>query len=223
MIAGGVTEAAAETRCRAVAVLSRTHSSRASVTPRTVRRRQRLDDSLGAMTRHPWKRLSAWVIDWLCIAGFVAAVAALGIPLYLSGITSDVPALVSNVIATTVLVVPVTGALARFESSASSATPGKRLRRLTVVNSITRSRIGFGRALARNSLKIALPWVIGHAAVFAIVLASATSTVPTAVWLLTAIAYILPVAYVVSLFIGQGRTPYDRLCRTAVLTHSRDH
>ena len=25
-----------------------------------------LDDSLGAMTRLPWNRLSAWLIDWLC-------------------------------------------------------------------------------------------------------------------------------------------------------------
>ncbi len=180
-----------------------------------------LDDSLGAMTRLPWNRLSAWVIDWLCIAVFVAGIAAIGIPLYLSGITRDVPALVSNLIATAVLVVPVTVALARFESGARSATPGKRLRRLTVVDSVTRRRISFRRALARNSLKIALPWVIGHAAVFAIVLASATSTVPTAVWLLTAIAYIMPVAYVVSLFIGQGRTPYDRLCGTSVVTLCR--
>ena len=32
----------------------------------------------------------------------------------------------------------------------------------------------------------------------------------------TALAYFLPIAYVASLFIGSGRTPYDRIIRTAV-------
>lgn len=37
----------------------------------------------------------------------------------------------------------------------------------------------------------------------------------------TALAYFLPIAYVASLFIGSGRTPYDRITRTAVTRIAR--
>jgi hypothetical protein len=64
---------------------------------------------------------------------------------------------------------------------------------------------------------VAVPWTIGHAAVYGIVASGGESTVPVQVWLLTAVAYVLPIAYVVTLFVGSGRTPYDRIAGTAVV------
>lgn len=174
------------------------------------------------MTRHPWNRLLAWLVDWLGVLAWVAIVAAVGIPLYLGGIIGTMPPLWLNLVATVTLVVPVTVVLAGLESSAKEASFGKRARRLNVVSARTGSRMSFRQAIARNALKIALPWTIGHAAVYGIVASSGTGAVPISIWVVTAIAYVLPVAYVVSLFLGTGRTPYDRLCGSVVVTARTD-
>lgn len=174
------------------------------------------------MTQLPGDRLLAWMVDWLGILAWVGVVAAVGIPLYLIGITGKLPPLWLNLVATVTLVAPVTVVLAGLESSAREASFGKRARRLKVVSARTGSRMSFRRALARNVLKIALPWTIGHAAVYGIVASSGTGAVPVSVWVVTAIAYVLPVTYVVSLFLGTGRTPYDHLCGSVVLTAPTD-
>ena len=121
-----------------------------------------------------------------------------------------------NLIASLILVVPVTLALAGLESSPREASLGKRVLRLRVVRVGTGAPVSLWRALARNTLKVAVPWIIGHAAVYGIV-ASSDGTVPAPVWLLTAVAYVLPIAYLVSLFVGSGRTPYDRIAGTTVV------
>ncbi|MEX2551862.1 MAG: RDD family protein, partial [Actinomycetota bacterium] len=61
----------------------------------------------------------------------------------------------------------------------------------------------FPRALLRNALKIAVPWMLGHAVVFELVQTSEAeaSAVPGWLWVVTAGAYVLPAAYVVSLFV----------------------
>ena len=156
-------------------------------------------------------------MDWLCILVWVAITAAVGVPLFLTGVTSGLTFWALNVIASLILVVPVTLALAGLESSAREGSLGKRVRRLRVVDVATGDRVSFWRALARNIMKIAAPWMIGHAAVFGIVASSDASAVPTAVWIVTAVAYILPVTYLVSLFVGSGRTPYDWAAGTAVV------
>jgi hypothetical protein len=65
-------------------------------------------------------------------------------------------------------------------------------------------------------VKLSLPWTIGHAAVIEIVGVGGAAQVPVGVWVLTAVAYLVPIWYVVSLFVGSGRPPYDRLARTRV-------
>lgn len=177
---------------------------------------------VAGMVRHPWNRLFAWIIDWLAILVWVAVVAAVGIPLYLVGLIGTMPLLWLNLVAAVLLVVPVTLVLAKFESGAKEGSLGKRARRLKVVSARTGARLSFQQAIARNALKIALPWTIGHAAVYEIVTSSGNGVVPISVWILTAIAYVLPITYVVSLFFGTGRTPYDRLCRSIVVTAPTD-
>ena len=168
------------------------------------------------MDRHPWNRLLAWGIDWLCILGWVAITAAVGIPLYLSGVTAHLSLAVLNLISALILVAPVTLGLAGLESGRREASLGKRALHLRVVRFGTGAPVSWWRALARNALKVAVPWIIGHAAVYGIVSAGA-GTVPAPVWLLTAAAYALPIAYIVTLFVGSGRTPYDRIAGTMVV------
>ena len=115
------------------------------------------------------------------------------------------------------MVLPTTVVLTLLESSPREASIGKLTRHLRVVDAVTGSRVSFQRSILRNTLKIGVPWTIGHAAVFAIVQASGSRSVPVSVWLLTVVAYVLPITYIVSLFVGQGRTPYDLISSTVVI------
>src|ERR1700709_1004055 len=125
-----------------------------------------LTNSIVSMTRHPGDRLAAWVLDWVCILAWVAVTAAVGVPLFLTGITHGVSTVWLNIIGAVVLIAPVTVGLAFFESGARQATLGKRPRTLQGAGADTGSRVTFSRALLRNSLKVALPWALGHAVVF---------------------------------------------------------
>ncbi|GMA93330.1 hypothetical protein GCM10025881_01540 [Pseudolysinimonas kribbensis] len=69
------------------------------------------------------RRIVAFLIDWLCILGWVAVTAAVGVPLYLGGVTRGLDTVALNVIATVVLVIPVVVAAAVFESRRRAATP----------------------------------------------------------------------------------------------------
>ncbi|MBN9609843.1 MAG: hypothetical protein BGO26_18025 [Actinobacteria bacterium 69-20] len=160
------------------------------------------------------RRILAWLIDWACILGWVAVTAAVGVPLYLAGVITRTGALTLNAIGAVVVVVPVALAAAWFESRSNPATPGKRVLGLVVCAAAGTPR--FGQTLTRNALKIGLPWLVGHAAVIAIVNTSAGET-PISVWALLVVAYLLPLTWIASLFVGTGRTPYDRASRTIVI------
>jgi uncharacterized RDD family membrane protein YckC len=164
--------------------------------------------------RRALRRIVAFLIDWVCILGWVAVSAAVGVPLYLAGVTRGLDPMSLNIIATVILVVPVVVAAAVFESRRRGATPGKRVLHLGVRHG---SRApGFGRALLRNALKIGVPWIIAHAAVF--VLATSGASTPPLGYVLLAAAYVLPIAYLVSLFAGSGRTLYDRVADIRVVS-----
>jgi hypothetical protein len=162
------------------------------------------------------RRIVAWLIDWACILGWVALTAAIGVPLFLAGVTPTMDVATMNLVGALVVVVPVVIGAAWFESRSRPATPGKRVLALEVLTDGRRPR--FGAALVRNALKIGVPWLIGHAAVFAITTGSADGgDVPAGAWVLTAAAYVVPLVWIVSLFIAGGRTPYDRLSGTTVV------
>jgi len=165
------------------------------------------------------RRVVAWLIDWACILGWVALTAAVGVPLYLAGITASAGLVTVNLVGAFVVVVPVVLGAAWFESRSVAATPGKRALGLVVRTDV--GRPPFRIALVRNVVKIGVPWLIGHAAVFAIVTSSATTgTVPFGVWVLTGVAYVIPLIWIVSLFVAGGRTPYDRISGTDVVRRS---
>ena len=168
------------------------------------------------MSRPSWNRLTAWFIDWLCILAWVGLTAAVGVPLYLSGVTANLGTGPLNVIATLVVVVPVTLALAKMEAGPREATVGKRLRGLRVVQSGSGFRASFRQTLLRNALKVTLPWSLGHWIAFELSRSTGRSVAPW-MWAATALAYVLPVIYVASLFRGRGITPYDRISHTVVV------
>lgn len=75
--------------------------------------------------------------------------------------------------------------------------------------------IGFGRALLRNTAKIALPWELGHTVAYGF--ATAAPNPPGSLLVLTIIVYVIMFAWLGALFLPSGRTPYDLLSGTRVV------
>jgi uncharacterized RDD family membrane protein YckC len=161
-----------------------------------------------------WRRIVAWLVDWLCFLVWLALVAAIGIPLYVAGLTGQWSAVTTNVVSALVTAVPLTIFLAVLESGTRQASVGKRVLGLKVVAARDGGRLSFASALLRNALKVAVPWTIGHAAAIALV---GSTTISPGLVTLTAAAYVLPLVYVVTLFVRDGRTPYDRAAGAGVI------
>jgi uncharacterized RDD family membrane protein YckC len=152
------------------------------------------------------RRLVAWCVDWLILSAYAGALIPLGV-LVLS--RWDVSPLAGNAIGFVLLVVPATVWVAAWEQGSRGATPGKRLLRLRVEDT-ARAGLGWKRSLIRNALKVALPWELGHTAAFTLADPHASGT-DVAFGLSGGIAAcLIAVTYVVTLFLGTGRTPYDR-------------
>ncbi|MEV6102357.1 RDD family protein [Nocardia sp. NPDC051981] len=165
--------------------------------------------------RHPWKRLAAWFIDCLLILLFAGLIAAVCVPLYLAGVTGAMPQPVGNAVSALVLVVPAVLVLAALEAGHKAATIGKLAMKLHLTDS-DGTQVTYPRALARNTMKFGAPWLIAHAAVYALASSSAQGVIPGWIWPLLALAYAIPIVWILSLFVGTGRTPYDRLTHTTV-------
>ena len=162
------------------------------------------------------RRIEASLIDWACILGWVGLTAGAGLPLYRAGLLRQAKPLQLNVVAALSVVLPVVLTAAILESREAAATPGKRALGLAVRTA--GGRPAFPTALWRNTLKIGIPWLVGHAVAFSFANAGDRSReVPARVWVLTAAAYALPAISVASLFAGDGRTLYDRITGTRVI------
>ena len=72
----------------------------------------------------------------------------------------------------------ITVGLTLLETSAREASVGKRTQQLRVVDEVTGLRVPFRRASLRDTLKIGVPWTIGHAAVFSILQVGAVGLDP---------------------------------------------
>jgi len=152
-------------------------------------------------------------VDWLIVSCYAAALVPLG--LLLVNRSVDLPPAAWNAVAFVLLIVPATVWLAGWEGSTRAASPGKRLLRLTVV-APGRARLGWRRGLARNGLKIALPWELGHTAAFLVSDPTASRSLVAMGLAYGVISCLLAAVYVASLFVGTGRAPYDRAIRTIV-------
>lgn len=154
------------------------------------------------------RRLAAFAVDWLCIIAYAALLVPLGILLYdrLDGLN----AWLLNAGSFVLLVVPATVWLAAWERGGVRATPGKRLLRLQVTDGAGGS-LGWSRSLLRSGLKLALPWELGHTAVYS--LQSGSDVLGT---VCAALAYGLLFVYL-GYAIASGRTPYDRVSGATVI------
>lgn len=140
-------------------------------------------------------------------------VAAVGVPLYLTGRTSAMGPLALNLLGLGLVVLPVTIALTLLECGKYEATPGKLKFGLRVRVDPTGERLPWHRSLLRNLLKLGLPWTLGHLAGIAVATGGGIDAQIGAI-----VSMAVPVAYVVSLFLGNGRTIYDRLAGTMVIS-----
>jgi uncharacterized RDD family membrane protein YckC len=152
-------------------------------------------------------RLLAGLIDLGLALAWAILVAAVGVPLYLSGRTSALGPLAALVD------LPVTVALTVMECGRYEATPGKLKFGLRVRRDPTGERISWQRSLLRNLLKLGVPWSFGHLAAIGLAAGGGTDAQIGAI-----LSMAVPVAYLVSLFIGDGRTIYDRLAGTMVIS-----
>ena len=159
------------------------------------------------------RRLAAWCVDWLAILAYAALLVPIGVLLVAHSVS--LPPAVWNAISFGGLITPATLWLTVWEHGRHGATPGKRLLGLRVSTGVG-GRPGLARALARNAVKVALPWELGHTAAFTL----AAPATPTAVGLAGSACGLLACGivgvYVASLFVGARRTPYDRAAGTRV-------
>ncbi|MFI9574844.1 RDD family protein [Microbispora rosea] len=168
-------------------------------------------------TRAPaWRRIAAWLIDWLLILILPLLLVPVGVAVYSAGLRLPVGLL--NLISFLLLIAPVTLWCASRESGRFQATPGKRARGLIVVDAHSGRPIGFGPALLRNTAKIALPWELGHTVAYGF--AAAGRNPSASLMVLTIVVYVIMFAWLGALFLPSTRTPYDLLGGTRVVSGS---
>lgn len=173
--------------------------------------------------KQPGRRIAAWLIDGLVISAFVAIVlvvwTSVSAALSSIGVLDGIPPALYAALLFLLLVTPVLTVFAVLESR--GRTLGKLALGLRVASNSSAGRVGFSRALLRNVVKIALPWAIGYVAFYGFASAF-LEVVPIWVYVVGALAYLPALAYLVTLFVGAGRTPYDRLAGTQVIRIVKD-
>jgi uncharacterized RDD family membrane protein YckC len=168
--------------------------------------------------RLPWRRIGAFAIDWCLAAAYVGALTAI---IFTTGFvrleSPDTTAdrVAGQLLAFAVLTGPVILYFSLMEASHWQATIGKRLLGVRVVGPAD-ARLTVARSLARSALKF-LPWEVAHTAIwhssdrpFLDEPSPLTLTVMLA-------AQVVALWFAGALFVGTGRTPYDRVVQTRVV------
>lgn len=155
----------------------------------------------------------AALIDLSLMFGWAALVGlGLGVTVLL-GIPIGLGPFGYNLFSLLLVVLPTTIAFTVLEAGRYEATPGKLRVGLRVRTDPLGQRIGWVRSLARNLLKLGLPWALAQLAVLAFLTAPALDAAAGAF-----LAVLVPIAYLTSLFVGGGHTIYDWLTSTKVIT-----
>jgi len=161
------------------------------------------------------RRVAAFGVDWLVIAFWAASL--LGATVLLAG-TGDVPAsgrdkALGWLLAFASLTLPAVLYAGLLEGR-YGWTLGKRLLGLRVGR--TGQPPGLARGIGRNAVKFA-QWELAHAAIWLVPGRPFVDPMPSPNLAMAGVAMLIGLAYVVSLFIGDGRTPYDRVAGTRVV------
>jgi uncharacterized RDD family membrane protein YckC len=171
-----------------------------------------------------WRRVVASGVDYGSIVLCLGVLTVVGVFSFaIAAVTTTVATPTGRVLAQlvifAVLTVPVTVWLAGWEASPGGATPGKRLLGLRVLT-VSGDRLTWPRSLLRTALKFTVPWELAHTAWWNLLLRSGDhGAVLDAVPLSLVCAAIA--VYLVSLFVGSRRAPYDRITGTFVTASKR--
>lgn len=160
------------------------------------------------------KRVAAFALDYLIIAGYLVVLAALGLGATLAfgplgGAGFRPPPMVLDAVAFLTTVLPTILYFALQEGSPAQATWGKRRMGLKVVDAQGR-RLQASRAFLRAAVKF-LPWQVAHTSLVHTPGWPLAVEAPTNAVVLGLVAsQVLVVSYVIALGVGKShRTPYD--------------
>ena len=158
-----------------------------------------------------FRRLTAFVIDCSILALYAVilfAFSPLLRPLFVQ--SANVAELTGFIL----LTLPFTLYFAISEASKWSASVGKKLMKLRVIDNKSTRRIRFPQSLLRSAVKF-LPWELAHFAIWhAFVFASNLQNVAIGA---LAVSYFLMFVYFVGLLRKPHRTLYDRISNTKVV------
>lgn len=164
------------------------------------------------MHRFAAARGKAYALDCLGYLGVAAAMVPLGLVLQDTDWVQR-PAVVHALSAVPPVIATV---LAARQESASGATWGKRRLHLTVDGQEAGSGPPtFGRALLRNTLKIAVPWQIGHTVAVGAAFGGFEDGDPLTM-VAGGLSYLVIGVLVAGVVLGEGRAVHDRLTGTCV-------
>jgi uncharacterized RDD family membrane protein YckC len=171
-----------------------------------------------------WRRVVASGVDYGSIVLCLGVLTVVGVFSFaIAAVTTTVATPTGRVLAQlvifAVLTVPVTVWLAGWEASPGGATPGKRLLGLRVLT-VSGDRLTWPRSLLRTALKFTVPWELAHTAWWNLLLRSGDHGAVLDRLLLSLVCAAIAV-YLVSLFVGSRRAPYDRVTGTFVTASKR--
>lgn len=168
-------------------------------------------------------RLFAFAIDYgvifACGAILFGVTAAVLSP-NLAEFDTTRPRIQQHALAFVTLTLPVWLYFTVLETGEPSATLGKRLMKLRVA-STGEGGIRFGQVAIRNAIKFA-PWEIAHAAIWYVPQRPFLDPMPILNLAACIMSCGIALLFAFSLFIGDGRTPYERLSRTRVVRRASD-
>ena len=173
-----------------------------------------------ARPRPGWRRVIASGVDYGAIVVCLGVLSVLGVFSFAIGavtptVTTPTGRVLAQLMIFAVLTVPVTVWLAGWKATPRGATPGKRLLGLRVLT-VSGDRLTWPRSLLRTALKFTLPWELAHTAWWNVLLRSGDQGAVLDAVLLSLVCAAIAV-YLVSLFVGSRRAPYDRISGTFVI------
>ncbi len=165
------------------------------------------------------RRLLAFLVDYGVMVLFVAVLSAVGFAIRSQlGVTSSAPTfqqkLLAQALVFATVILPIMLYFAVSESSRWQATIGKRVLRLQVTDDHG-GRPPLLRTLLRAVVKFA-PWELAHTGVWHVPgtpFVSEPAAFSYGIW---ATAMLLALWWFASIWLGDGRTPYDRIAGTVV-------
>ena len=169
----------------------------------------------------PWQRIVAYLVDYLVIVLYFGTMSAAYFILRSIGVASS-PSYVTltakmqgHVVAFLLFTLPVVCYFALSEASARQATIGKRVMRLRVVGTAGQ-QISRATSFLRSAIKFA-PWEIAHVGIWYVLgepFVSQPGLLSLWAW---GISTCCTLCWIISLFVGSRRTPYDWCARTRVV------